>query len=593
MSKQAVARYCIALATMLVCQSAPATNTTTTPQPTISNYTRPLSFEPNRGQTDKQVDFLAHGAGYRLFLSHGEAVMAMDRGITVRMRLVGAKPSSPEPLQEQPSRSNYFIGNDPERWQTNLPNYAKVRYRNVYRGIDAIYYGNQRQLEYDFVVRPGADPNRILLQFHGGMKPTLDRSGCLVMHTAAGDLRWHKPVAYQEVNGNRKLVACDYVRKRRGELSFGLGAFDKSKPLIIDPILQYSTYLGGSGSDQGSGIAFDSKGNSYVTGRTGSPDFPKKNAYQETLTAPQTAFVVKFNADGEPVYSSYLGGSGQSGCATNSALCDAGISIAVDRDGNAYVTGFTDSADFPTKNAFQSQNNVICRACGPTAFVTKLDATGCGLIFSTYLGGSGGEFANGIAVDTKGHAYVTGETASRDFPIKNAFQPVYGGSVVDAFVTKFDPSGKHLVYSTFLGGSGSDVGSGIAVDTRDDAYVIGFTLSSDFPTSNAFQNSPGGGTSFGDAFVAKFNAAGNELVYSTYLGGSDYDQGFGIAVDADDSAYVTGWTFSTDFPVKNALQENLRSSTGGNAFVAKFDATGTALFFSTYLEGVGVSLAMA
>lgn len=271
------------VATLAVSGAMAADNNPKPGRDVVRDYTRPLSFEPNRGQAGKQADFLAHGLAYRLFLSHGEATLALNDGAAVRMRLAGATASSPpEPLDPQPSKSNYFIGNVPERWHTNIPNYAKVRYRNVYPGIDLIYYGNQRQLEYDLVVTPGSDPHRIAVQFEGAAKTDLDRSGDLVMQTTAGEVRWHKPLAYQEINGGRKLVACDYLRKGE-QLRFRLGAYDRSQPLIIDPELVYSTYLGGSAEDVGVAIAVDSWGNAYVTGYTLSSDFPTKNAFEDYI----------------------------------------------------------------------------------------------------------------------------------------------------------------------------------------------------------------------------------------------------------------------------------------------------------------------
>jgi hypothetical protein len=591
MAKNKSTHIVITFVTMFAVQGA----LVATPKQVVADYTRPLSFEANRGQTDKKVDFLAHGAGYGLFLSHAEAVMVFQHGTAVRMRPIGANASSqPEPLDPQASKSNYFIGNVPERWHTNVPNYAKVRYRSVYPGIDLIYYGNQQQLEYDFVLGPGADPRTIALLFDAPAKPQLEHSGDLVMHTAAGDVRWHKPLAYQEVNGSRKLVACDYVRKGR-QVAFRLGAYDRSQPLIIDPELVYSTYLGGSGNENffsapTSGIALDASGNAYVAGSTSSSDFPIKSAFQTTLKAvppSYNAFVAKFNPTGELVYSTYLGGSGHSGCTTSTCLGDEGNGIAVDEDGDAYITGDTASADFPTENAFQSVNNACSSfGCGQVAFVAKLNGTGSALVFSTYLGGSGGgDVALGIAVDMQGHAYVAGYTHSQNFPVKNALQPTFGGSY-DAFVTKFDLSGSGLIYSTFLGGSGSDVGMGIAVDTRGDAYITGVTASTNFPIENAFQQQFNSSSS-SMAFVTKLDANGDSLVYSTYLGGSNYDQAFGIAVDASHHAYVTGVTRSGDFPTKNAFQK-----TPAGGFITKFDPAGTALAYSTYFPADPVAIAV-
>lgn len=617
----------------------------------IADYTRPLSFEPNQGQTDKQIDFLARGSAYRLFLAHGEATLALKNGIAVRMRLAHAAVSSlPEALDPQPSKSNYFLGNVPERWHTNIPNYAKVRYRNVYPGIDLIYYGNQRQLEYDMVVAPGADPHQIALRFEGAGKADLERSGDLVMHTAAGELRWHKPVAYQEVNGSRKLIACDYMRKDGDKLAFTLGAYDRTKPLIVDPVLVYSTYLGGSGDgDAGNAIAVDASGNAYVTGSTTSANFPTtKNAFQSSYLGSfnftPNAFVSKFNTSGELVYSTYLGGSGNS----SGTEGDVGRGIAVDAYGNAYITGATGSYDFPTQHPFQASLGGTCQPpplCYTTnAFVTKLAAAGNALIYSTFLGGRNSfepeDVGKGISVDTAGNAYVGGVTNSTDFPTnkpfdktpgsgfvtkfdaggtalvystyfpfgvsaiavdtcknvyitgaatsglpaRNAFQSQPKSAKGNAFVTKLDAAGTALVYSTYLGGSGGDAGNGIAVDTQGHAYVTGVTHSYDFPRTNAFQESLK--SPAGNAFVTKFHYDGASLFYSTYLGGSGSDSGNAITVDSGDHAFVTGVTTSSDFPTEEAFQTELKSP-NGNAFITKFHYDGVSLFYSSYLGGSG------
>jgi Beta-propeller repeat len=468
-------------------------------------------------------------------------------------------------------KSNYFIGSLPERWHAGISNYAKVRYRNVYRGVDMIYYGNQRQLEYDFVIRAGADPGSISLEFQGAGKAELGREGGLVMHTDAGDLRWHKPLAYQEVNGARKLVACAYAPRDGQQFGFTLGAHDAAKPLIIDPVLEYSTYLGGSNSEQGNGIAVDAHGSAYVTGITSSPDFPTENAFQKTFKGGEgDAFVTKFNAAGELVYSTYLGGS----------RLEFPGGIAVDIHGNAYVTGITSSPDFPTKNAFQQ----IYAGGSADAFVAKFDADGDELVYSTYLGGSDFDEGNAIAVDSKGEAYITGEADSSDFPTKNAFE-VHAKSPLNAFVAKFDVDGDALVYSSYLGGSGINIGYGIALDAKGSAYVTGETTSPDFPIKNAFQSSMKSTVGGTNVFVTKFDADGDALVYSTYLGGSIGEVGGGIAVDNTRHAYITGNTSSTDFPIKNAFQPMPGSPSITTAFITKFDADGDALVYSSYLGG--------
>lgn len=575
--------------------------------PALANYTRPLGFEPNRGQMDRRIDFLVQGAGYSVFLSHADAIVVLSQGAPpLRMSPVGASPAAAEPIDQLSSTSNYFIGNLPEHWRTNIPNYAKVRYRNVYPNVDLIYHGNQRQLEYDFVISPGADPRNIVLEFQGAAKIDLDREGDLLAHMPSRELRWHKPVAYQDFNGVRKAVTCSYIRKGGDRLAFRLAAYDRAKPLIIDPVLEYSTYLGGSGSgfvpfvgnfgDYGSAIAVDANGSAYVTGFTFSADFPVKNAFEKLYLGyffdTSNAFVSKFDSRGELVYSTYLGGTSN----------DQGVGIAVDAYGNAYVTGEANSVDFPIKNAFQSSNRSVSAA---NAFVTKLDPEGNALVYSTYVGGSVNDSASAIAVDAQDHAYVTGITTSTDFPLKNAFQKKLKNACGNAFITKLDAPGNEVVYSTYLGGSGcatykngqinlGDIGNGIAVDKYGQAYVTGTTTSSDFPTKNAFQSHLKGtcGQYCSNAFVTKFDPAGSALVYSTYLGGSGQPAGFGhgdsgnaIVVDLLGNAYVAGYTNSTDFPTKNAFQHALKNQTEPAAFITKLDPAGTALVYSTYLGG--------
>ena len=620
----------------------------------------PLSFEANQGQTGSEVRFLSRGNGYSLFLTSNEAVLslqsrdgtsrpAVDRegatttphledqfgplasargsgwlfrerrgepegpagrgrvpygpnpnrdrkGAVLRMKLVGANPAAQVTgLEQLPGKSNYFIGNDPAKWRTNVPTYAKVRYGNVYSGIDLVYYGNQRQLEYDFVVAPGADPRDIRLAIQsrdreGAVALRIDGEGDLVLESEGSELRLHQPVIYQEISGARQRIGGNFVvhgtpgqvHGKPGQVQggrqvgFEVARYDASKPLIIDPVLTYSTYLGGSNGDEGLGIAVDSSGNAYVTGWTSSTNYPTTNAFQAATGGLQDAFVTKLNAAGSAlVYSTYLGGSGG----------ETGFGIAVDSSGNAYVTGQTQSSNFPTANAFQAANGNP--GFSPAdAFVAKLNAAGSALVYSTYLGGSGNDWGAGIAVDASGNAYVTGTTYSTNFPTANAFQAAFGGcgNCGDAFVTKLNAAGSALVYSTYLGGGDFDAGQGIAVDSSGNAYVTGGTSSADFPTANAFQAKFGG---YIDAFVTKLNATGSALVYSTYLGGSSRDHGLGIGVDSSGNAYVTGQTDSTNFPTANAFQAAFGGGYRLDAFVTKLNAAGSALVYSTYLGGSG------
>jgi hypothetical protein len=550
----------------------------------------PLSFEANRGQTAPPAQFLARGAGYSLFLTGNGAVFVVSRRekqatnsalsraptktTVLRMNLVGANSiSAGEGLDEQTGKANYFIGNDSATWQVNIPTFGRVQYKNVYSGIDLTYYGSQRQLEYDFIVAPKADYTQIELDFKGAKKVEIERaSGDLLLHTRLGVMREHQPKVYQEADGARHEIAGRYVMRGHGRIGFDVGDYDATRPLVIDPSLVYSTYLGGSADDVGSGIAVDASGNAYVTGYTLSTNFPTKNPLQPSKGAGNTAdvFVTKLSADGQSlIYSTYLGGSGD----------DGGNSIAVDSSGCAYVTGGIYSTDFPTKNPVQATYGG--GALGD-AFVTKLSADGQSLVYSTYLGGSDGDDGHGIAVDSSGSAYVTGGTTSTNFPRKNPLQATYGGGFFDGFVTKLSPDGQSFIYSTYLGGSGSDIGDGIAVDSSGNAYLIGNTDSTNFPRKNPFQANLNG--SF-DAFVTKLSADGQSLVYSTYLGGSDAETGSGIAIDSSGNAYVTGETLSTNFPTKNPLQANINGSS--DMFITKLSPSGQSLIYSTYLGGSG------
>jgi beta-propeller repeat-containing protein/HYR domain-containing protein len=561
----------------------------------------PLHFEANQGQTASQVKFLSRGSGYTLFLTPTEAVLGLKQAkgkdslratrhalreydLTVlRMKIEGANPSPrASGLDPLPGIVNYFLGNDPAKWRTNVPTYARVGYQDIYPGIDLVFYGNQRQLEYDFVVRPGADPSSITLNFQGADRVEVDAQGDLVLYTAAGTIRQRKPLIYQEVDGVRTEVQGGYVLRDRHRVTFQVAAYDISQPLVIDPVL-FSTYLGGSGFDEGFGIAVDAGGNAYVTGFTGSTNFPTtEGAFDTGFNGSfDDVFVTKLNPAGTAlVYSTFLGGNG----------FDEGYGIAVDTGGNAYVTGLTGSTNFPTTaGAFQTT-----LGGGVDAFVTKLAPTGAALVYSTYLGGSGFDEARGIAADASGNAYVTGQSNSNDFPTTaGAFQTTLGGVDAVVIVAKLNPAGAgaaDLVYSTYLGGSGFGKGRGIAVDAGGNVYVTGQNFSSDFPTTaGAFQTTFGGS---GEAFVAKLNPAGAgaaDLLYSTYLGGSGFDEGFGIAVDTipTPNVYVTGFTSSSDFPTTVGTFD---TTLGGeqDAFVTKLNPAGTGtadLVYATYLGG--------
>jgi Big-like domain-containing protein/beta-propeller repeat-containing protein len=568
----------------------------------VETYDRlPLVFEVNQGQSDPQVKFLSRGAGYSLFLTPTGAVLTLarvsrqepgstaakdllsreERFAVLGMELVGANAKTQLVGQDElPGKSNYFIGNNPAQWRRNVPTYAKVKYEGIYPGIDLVYYGNQRQLEYDFIVAPGADPHRIEFDVRGAQRIRRDERGDLVLKMGEGEIRWHKPTVYQEKGGARQEIAAHYSIAGANRVGFALAKYDASRPLYIDPLI-YSTYLGGSGLDNSSAIAVDSAGNAYVTGWTTSVNFPTKNPLQGFHTDFQTTFVTKINPAGSAlVYSTYLGGS----------VNEIASGIAVDSAGNAFVTGQTSSPDFPTMNPLQSSFGG-----GADVFVAEINSAGSALVYSTYLGGSSYDEGDGIAVDSAGNTYVAGSTQSADFPTTpGVFQTTCnrGGECVgsgDAFVAKIGPAGSALVYSTYLGGSTSDIAHAIAVDSAGDVYVTGGSFSTDFPTLNPVQAVNAG--SF-DAFVAKLNPAGSALIYSTYLGGGGYDPGgLGIAIDGAGNAYVTGHTESTDFPTTlGAFQTTCHGcdpiNHTGDAFAAKLTSNGV-LVYSTFLGGGG------
>lgn len=632
----------------------------------------PLVFEANRGQTDPRAKYMVRAGGYTLFLTAQDAVFALcstsrlgatptasksglgrarpatshsaqeDLTSAIRLHLSGGNLRAQIAASNQlPGRTNYFIGNDPGKWQANVPQYARVSYRNVYPGVSLAFYGVQRQLEFDFIVAPGASAAPIRLGVSGAKRITTDDSGNLLLSSQAGDVLLHKPVAHQEKDGARHPVEASFVLTAGNQVGFQLGDYDRSRELVIDPSVSYATYLGGTLEDDGNAIAIDSSGNAYLTGQTTSTNFPiVPGSYRTTNAGALDVFVTKISAGGSTLlYSTYVGGSGNDGGnaiavdasgdafvagvtasatdfpTTSGALQrafggggldafvfelnsagtaltfstylggsgdDVANGLALDSTGNAYIVGSTTSTNFPTHSPVQAAGDGIS-----SGFVTKLNSSGNGLVFSTYLGGSGNDFASGVGLDSFSNVYVTGATQNPSFPTtQGAFQTKCGsdgacnGGLPDAFVTVYKADGSGFVYSTFLGGESADQGYGIAVDSAGDAYVTGATLSTDFPLKTPIQNTYGGNQ---DAFVAAVNPAGSALLYSTYLGGSLNDTGTGIAVDAGNTVYVTGQTGSSDFPTANPTQPSL----GGNndAFVAEINAGGSRFLFSTYLGG--------
>jgi len=531
----------------------------------------PLSFEPNQGQAPSGVQFLARGPGYLVGLSAGSSTLVLGSSrAVVRANLIGANASASGAGQDPlPGKAQYFIGNSPDGWRSGIPTFGRVRFREVYPGVDLVYYGTQRQLEYDFEVSPGADPGRIRISFDGVEKLRIASNGDLVLGLREGELRHHRPRAYQRGSGGSRPVNARYRIAGRGEVSIELADYDHSRALTIDPVLTYSTYLGGTGDDRAYGIAVDAAGCAYIVGETFSNNFPAANAWQPWLKGYSDVFVTKLNAAGTAlVFSTYIGGSDR----------DAGSAIALDASGNIYIAGYTRSTNFPATYGVLRNTS----AGGEDAFVAKLGPDGSYLAYSTYLGGSGNDRAQAIAVDASGNAYIAGYTGSVNFPLVSAVQNVYGGGT-DGFVAKLNPYASGLVYSTYLGGSDNDTAAGIAVDSSGAAYITGQTQSANFPARNALQPGKAGGA---DAFVTKLTPAGNDFVFSTYLGGSGTDGATAIALDSAANVHVTGNTFSIDFPV-TAGRYQAANSGGYDAFVVKMTPSGGSLLFSTYLGGSG------
>src|SRR5690348_1928269 len=564
----------------------------------VVSYGRlPLSFEANRGQVSPQARFLARGQGFVLFLTQTDAILQLTEskpgnqaaGITpsgfkndapvaassgtagmVRLKLLGANHQARIAASERlPGNTSYFLGNDPQKWLTDIPNYARVQYHQIYPGIDLAYYGRQGHLENDFMLASGSDPKLIRLGVEGARKIRFNASGDLVLAVDDGEVYLRRPRAYQGNGANRREVGVRYVLQAGNRIGFALAPYDHHEDLVIDPVLSYSTYLGGSGGDNGLGIAVDAAGDAFVTGTTASVNFPKTGG-QASLGGGQDIFVAKLNPSGTAfLYSVFLGGGN----------LDRATSIAIDSSGNAYLAGYTTSTDFPTTSgAYQTSN-----AGNTDAFVTKLDPTGNTLVYSTYLGGSGIDYGRGVAVDASGNAFVTGSTQSTNFPTVNPLQVgLDGGS--DAFVAEFDPTGASLLYSTYLGGSGADEALAIALDSSGNPYVAGYTFSSNFPTQSALQSSLSGAS---DAFVAEINPATSTLVFSTYLGGSASESAQSIAIDSAGSIYVTGSTSSSSFPVTSGASQAAYGG-GTDAFVTKFAPGGTQIVYSTFLGGSGL-----
>jgi len=627
---------------------------------------QPLAFEPNVGQTDAEVEFLARGPGYQLFLTGSEAVMVLsspnasegakrlgvlqpsaalwdglgfcenreftERSNTfesgagvqqsrtlahgldapspvesspgprhsqvLRMRLVGSNDSPP--VQGEvglTGKVNYFIGNDPSRWRTNIPTFAKVQYREVYPGTDLVYYGNQEgRLEYDFVLAPGADPDLIALEFDGADRIDVDASGDLVAWVGGRPVRWQKPVVYQEFDGRRTEIAGAY-RLDDGALAFQadashrigfeLAAYDRSQPLVIDPVLVYSTYLGGgqSESQEFFGVSTDSQGNAYVVGHTQSPDFPVLNALQSNFAGPGAdAFVAKIGPNGERLYATYLGGKSSDGYEWASG-------VAVDAQGSAYVVGLTGSTNFPMVNPLQANYAGV-----GDVFIAILNPEGSAITFSSYLGGSSRdavEIGKNVALDAQGNIYLAGSTYSADFPVQNPWQSFTDS--LDGFITKLEAGGKRILYSTFYGGSMVERITNIAVDSNGYAYIAGWTYSLDLPVKNAYQPYFAGAEYARDFFYAKIEPDGTDLVFASYFGGTGYQTFSDLALGPDGSIWLTGEEFSSPgLATPGAYQTEPSPVPSGDGFalgsiVARFDGTNGSLLAATYLDAGSIA----
>lgn len=620
----------------------------------------PLSFEaPPRSVTNAQ--FVARGAGYRLGINPHQVQIQLypthrvsrpqrqntaplPKPTQFKMEVVGANAAAQartsEPLN---AKANYLVGKNPAQWQQNLPTFGRIEYAEVYPDINLVYYGNQRQLEYDFVVKPGADPQQIKLKFDGAEQVNINSAGELVLRAENREIKHHKPFVYQEVNGQKQQIEAEYAMLANNEVGFRLGRYNPMLTLVIDPVLAYSTYFGGGAGEIIFDIAIDRQGASYITGVTASADFPVKHALQSELKVGEEdydVFVAKLRADGSAlVYSTYLGGTdydlgvslttdargnvyvsgytessyfptahplqakyrgeGDTFVAKLSAAgdqllyatylggtgADSGGSIKLDGRQNPYLIGYTKSADFPTQNALQDTLKGDI-----DLFVAKLAADGSALRYATYFGGSGNEslVSSALIVDNDGYAYVMTDTDSKDFPTEKPLQAKFAGGESDLVLAKFKPDGSGLVYSTYLGGSEKDAsGNQLAVDQRGNLYLAASTSSTDFPTHNAYQSQYGGGEM--DGIIAKLNPAGSALLYATYYGGSARDEIFGMDVDTTGHIYVGGNTTSPNLPLANALQWQFAGAGAelqtGDAFVAKFSANGKVLQFGTYFGG--------
>ena len=548
----------------------------------------PLLFEPNQGQLSGDVQFLSRVPGFTVLLRDQE-VEFMASGeqsgsnpSIVRMQFIASRfVEKPIALDRQQGVTNYMKGNSPSAWLTQIPNFSRVAYMGVYPGVDVFFYGDHRQLEHDFVISPGADYHQIRVRLEGAQRLALRADGSLALATSAGDLIFKAPQIYQYKNGRKVAIAGRYFLRVPNEFGFELGKYDHTRPLVIDPVLAYSTYLAGSNADIGTAITVDQAGSAYVTGYTFSPDFPVQNPEQGTCSNSCSApdvFVTKFNPTGSAlIYSTYVGGSSY----------DQGYSIAVDSQGNALVVGSTSSYDFPQKNGL-----TVVLGTNTHGFAFSLNAAGSAFNFSTYLGGIGSDLATGVVADPAGNVYVSGYTSSPNFPLTpgNQIGPPPNTYSNDVFLTKLAPSGG-LLSSTLIGGSSSNFQGtfgyttfpvSVAVNPQGQASLAGNALDGFPTTAGSFQpNYPGTGNPTG--FVALLNGSGSAFLSATYLGGTGADFSSGVATNAQGNVYITGSTSSTDFPTTPGAFQTTNSGNGEAAFLSEMDPSLSRLIFSSYI----------
>ena len=536
----------------------------------------PLVFEAlPAGEHSSGAEFIARGNGFTAFLDNSRLSLKADgllRGSrsVIEMQVVGANPAPSVNVVKNDSYSTYFTGRAPTTWRTEVPHFSRITFEDVYGGIDLVFYGNRNRLEFDFVVAPKVDPSQVLLDFGDDVAVSVDENGDLLVSDDSGFLRFAKPIVYQQIDDQRLTIASTYRVSQGRSVTFDIGEYDDSQTLVIDPILAFSSFLGGGGIEEGFRVAADDAGNTYLTGTTESTDFPTDNALQGANAGNRDVFVSKIDVNGALVYSTYLGGSGN----------DEGRGVAVDPLGNVYLSGRVFSTNFPTVNPIQANN-----AGGMDTFLGKLNPTGTALIYSTYIGGSGNDFPFArVGLGDDGSVYLAGQTTSTDFPTTaGSFQTSYGGGSSDVVLVKVNPSGSALDYATYFGGSGDDLSASVEIDSDGNAYVSGIT-SGGIPLLNAAQGTYGGGPF--DAFITKFDSTGSALIFATYLGGSG-DEGrnqTNSGLDAAQNIWVSGSTTSTDFPTVNPIQ----ATYGGNpadGFIARLESDGSTFSYSSYLGG--------